>query len=490
MKKYLSYGLSFILIAAIGVVSYLYINATAYNSHDKFNLWIYEKKITHKAENGDNQAQYELALHIIAQRPSEDEQALEWLTKAADANHVKAILSLPVYANKDQDKEFQTYLNGYYAIEEYSEGESQYHLSLKYADDKEKKSESIELLKLAAKNGFPEAQYRLAIYLSKQTENNKEWLNLLSLAADKDHIKAHLLYLSNAEKLAPQALQQLIESIEAQSDFESRYQLVLLLKDQPDRATEEIISLLNEAARGGHVAAQYELGLALNEENTEESGYWLKQSAKAGNVKAQLALGHHFHRLNSLSNYRDRGLLNLTTLWFENAAQAGDAKAQYELSQLYRYHHDDKGLADVWPLVEKSAKQGYPDAEYELGERYSDLLRGEKNESKAFYWYKKAADQGHIKAKVVIGHNYFFDSSTNKKNPELGLKLLKQAADQGDTEAMTLIGREYYYEHALPRDVDKAIYWLEKAIANENMHSSSGPSDAQQVLKVIKDKTK
>ncbi len=201
-------------------------------------------------------------------------------------------------------------------------------------------------------------------------------------------------------------------------------------------------------------------------------------------------MAHHFHRLNRLSNYRDYDLLSLTELWFESAAQAGDAEGQYQLSQLYRYHLDDKDLADVWPLVEKSASQGYPDAQYELGQRFSDILRGEKDESKAFSWYKKAADQGHIKAQVVIGHGYFFDSSINKKNPELGLKLLKQAAEQGDTEAMTLIGREYYYEHGLPRDIEKAIYWLEKAISNENMHSSSGPSDAQQVLEIIKNETK
>ena len=163
MKKYLYYGLSFVLVLTLGVFTYLYVNATAYNSHDKFNLWIYEKKITLKAENGDSQAQYELALHIIAQRPSDDEEALEWLIKAAEVNHAKAILSLPVYANKNQDREFQSYLNDYYAIEEYSEGESQYRLSVEYANDNEKKSESTEMLKRASDSGFPEAQYRLAV---------------------------------------------------------------------------------------------------------------------------------------------------------------------------------------------------------------------------------------------------------------------------------------------------------------------------------------
>jgi len=303
---------------------------------------------------------------------------------------------------------------------------------------------------------------------------------------DPIYIKSRLFSLSNSKELTPQARQDLVELIEEQSDFESRYQLALLLKELPSRPVDGLISLLEEAAMGGHLAAQYELGLIYNEQD-EESISWLHESAEAGYVKSQLALGHYYFRLSRLSNFRERGFLSGAERLFEKAAQAGDAEGQYHLAQLY-YYHRGKDVTEVWSLLESAANQGYPDAQYQLGKHYSNLFLELQDESKAIFWYQKAVDQGHLKAQVKMGNRYLLGSSVIKKNPEHGLKMLKLVAEQGDTEAMTLVGRTYFFDDGIPVNIEKAIEWLEKAVANENMHPLSGPSYAEQLLENVKNK--
>ena len=85
-----------------------------------------------------------------------------------------------------------------------------------------------------------------------------------------------------------------------------------------------------------------------------------------------------------------------------NAAELGDAAAQYELGNMYYTGRDvpwDRHKALQW--YKKSADHGYAAAQLTLGIMYSsgDSDSGvPKDDSKAIEWYQKAAEQGYAKA--------------------------------------------------------------------------------------------
>jgi TPR repeat protein len=75
----------------------------------------------------------------------------------------------------------------------------------------------------------------------------------------------------------------------------------------------------------------------------------------------------------------------------------------------------------------RAADEGYDVALYELGRAYEFGRRGvSRDEAKAIYWYQEASERGNIQAQYWLGLKY----------------------ESGD---------------GLPKDIDKALFWLRKA---------------------------
>ena len=93
--------------------------------------------------------------------------------------------------------------------------------------------------------------------------------------------------------------------------------------------------------------------------------------------------------------------------WFRQAAEQGDAKAQYNLGWCYARGEGvepDDFEAAKW--YRKAAEQGHSKAQYNLGMCY---FKGEgvpKDGEKVAYWFRKAAVQGHVKAQIKLGLCY------------------------------------------------------------------------------------
>lgn len=89
-----------------------------------------------------------------------------------------------------------------------------------------------------------------------------------------------------------------------------------------------------------------------------------------------------------------------------DAAERGDAEAQYKLSHAYGY---GKGVkrdfvkSHQWRM--KSAEQGYIDAQREMGNWYY-YNSGKDKYRKAFPWYEKAAKQGDSSSQFNLGEMY------------------------------------------------------------------------------------
>lgn len=115
-------------------------------------------------------------------------------------------------------------------------------------------------------------------------------------------------------------------------------------------------------------------------------------------------------------------------------------KAAMILNRLY----DDKKLTKARKtilydkyisLIRKAAYSGNPDAQFELGQYYEDVnFLGENkfyNPKKCFYWYAKAALNGHAEACNNLG--YCYDAGVGvKRNLTLARKYYSRAANLGD----------------------------------------------------------
>ena len=158
-----------------------------------------------------------------------------------------------------------------------------------------------------------------------------------------------------------------------------------------------------------------------------------------------------------------------------NLAITGNAKAQFELAELYMQseHDDDIILAEEWAL--KAAENGNVEAMYWLGEGYTvyakDLAEEDPEESKAhfelgYYWLSKANIQKHPAATLELA-GYFRRGDVIEKDVAKSVSLVKQAAEWGEVQAMRDLA--FIYENGLGIEIDEehADYWTENAQAAE-----------------------
>ena len=119
-----------------------------------------------------------------------------------------------------------------------------------------------------------------------------------------------------------------------------------------------------------------------------------------------------------------------------------------------------------FPLTRITAQLGNLSDQYCLGEAYGEgFCRGtsiKKNPEKAFYWYKKAADQGGSTAERVIGR-YYAQGFGTEKNVVNAAKYLTKASAQGDMLAMHYLGLLYFYGIGVDADREKAAALILKS---------------------------
>jgi uncharacterized protein len=154
-----------------------------------------------------------------------------------------------------------------------------------------------------------------------------------------------------------------------------------------------------------------------------------------------------------------------------NLAIAGNAKAQFELAELYMQseHDDDNVLAEEWAL--KSAENGHVDAMYWLGEGYTvyakEVQEEDAEEAKAhfelaYYWLSQASFHKHAPSILELA-GYYRRGDVIEKDVEKSIQLVTQAAELNDIQAMRDLA--CIYEHGLGTDVneEKADFWNLKA---------------------------
>jgi len=151
-----------------------------------------------------------------------------------------------------------------------------------------------------------------------------------------------------------------------------------------------------------------------------------------------------------------------------------DAKEQYKLGCNYSIGDyglpKDPKLAFYW--FSKAADQGHGRATYELSRsRCCSEDRAKRYGAKAVELLTEEAERGDAYAWYTLGviYEYSFSRSVRIDKDKaaqcyvMAYALLTKAAEQGDAEAQFLLGQMCQYCLGIPIDNEAAVYWFRKA---------------------------
>jgi uncharacterized protein len=163
-------------------------------------------------------------------------------------------------------------------------------------------------------------------------------------------------------------------------------------------------------------------------------------------------------------------------------ADAGEAVAQAQVATRYCSggFPDSKGRADRTKCAEyrlRAAEQGNAEAQFALG---SDALRSTpeqpRDPAKALEWFKKAADAGHVQARLNAGAlmlGYAVGGGRPSGMPELvdvqaGEKMLLGLAESGNGSAQMMLADAYRTGTGVSKSPVKAEAQLRMAAGKNN----------------------
>lgn len=132
------------------------------------------------------------------------------------------------------------------------------------------------------------------------------------------------------------------------------------------------------------------------------------------------------------------GAANAQFQEIQKQAMAGDAVAQNKLARMYALGQGGlkQNPLEAAKWFRKSANQGYPRSEYNMGMIYA---RGEgvpKSMGESLRWYRRAANQGYVRAQRKLG-DFYAEGVGVPRNYVQAYMWYNLAAAAGDSEART-----------------------------------------------------
>lgn len=125
----------------------------------------------------------------------------------------------------------------------------------------------------------------------------------------------------------------------------------------------------------------------------------------------------------------------LAAVWFEKAAQQGNAYAAQMLGDFYE---EGRGVGKNLKLAadwrEKAARRGNTRAQLKLGKMYLDGEGINKDADQAEYWLNRAAVEGNSEAQFLLGKLYH-----SRNNRKMAGNWLAKSAAQGYEDAIHLL---------------------------------------------------
>lgn len=117
------------------------------------------------------------------------------------------------------------------------------------------------------------------------------------------------------------------------------------------------------------------------------------------------------------------------------------------------------------PKLREWAREGDPDASYQLGRAYHVGLGVKGDKEAAERWHLRAAELGHPRAMVSLA------ISLPKEEAPRAAQLLQSAAEAGDSRAIRLIGLAFQKGDGVPRDRAMAAEWFARGWRAGDSHA-------------------
>ena len=189
----------------------------------------------------------------------------------------------------------------------------------------------------------------------------------------------------------------------------------------------------------------------------EEKGYTMcRKSAEMGNADAQVKLCEAYFRGNSVivQDYAK------CARWGESAISLGKKNVRFETA----YSSAEIGKKDrAYDIYIELADEGNAAAMNNLG-----CL--ENDESKAFEWFRKAADKNDNVALKNVARYYRFGIATDKDERK-ALEYYTKSANQGYIDAIIELANLYRRGYCTEKNIDESIKWYEIAISKGHIES-------------------
>ena len=430
------------------------------------------------ASQGNANAQYDLgraydegALGLN----SDAEEAYRWLIKAAKKGHIKAENTLGVfyaqgiYVEKNIEEAIK-----WYRIAALSGNEvAQSNLGRAYynGDGVEKDlSKAVKWWRLAADQGYDNAQVRLgncyfdgegvqqdyekAVKLYEQAvEQDNDWAQIRLAICYRDG-KGVEKNIEKCIKLLEQAAEN--NSTDAMCELAKMYDYGELVDANPEKA----FHYAKLGAEKGddiclwNLARYYKDGIGCDA-NLEL--YWenLEKAAIAGNRIAQDELGDIYSQgdpdLNILPDSQK------ARDWYEKAIAHDYLPAMVDLGLCYSIGGclplDDKKAAE---LFRQAAEAGDERGQYFLSDEYQQGDGVNQDEIEAFNWCLKSAEQDYIPAMARIGEYYYYGFGT-EQNFEKAVEWLQKASTEGEENAQYHLGLCYEMGYGVERSLNDAL---------------------------------
>lgn len=135
--------------------------------------------------------------------------------------------------------------------------------------------------------------------------------------------------------------------------------------------------------------------------------------------------------------------------------------------------------ADTLPQRREAAEKGEAQAQYELGMLYMTGGGGTKDEVEAQRWLRKAADQGDARAQFQIGNMYWRAWGGLPRNDKEAAVWFRKAAEQGNADGQWQLGELYEYGRGgIRQNMAQAVSWYQKAAAQGQAQAEFALGDA------------
>ncbi|MCR4907775.1 MAG: protein kinase [Lachnospiraceae bacterium] len=125
------------------------------------------------------------------------------------------------------------------------------------------------------------------------------------------------------------------------------------------------------------------------------------------------------------------------------------------------FKNDNRGIARDWYTI--AAEGGHSEAQYILGVLYDSWILDPVDKEKAEMWYKKAAENGNLKAYKPLAQLYY-----KYKEYEKALEICRKADEKGDKSCASVMGELFYYGYAVETNLEEAKKQFEIGAAQDD----------------------